>query len=207
MGTKLANRGLSAFAAEADLIQYRVQLTPAAKRGRLLRVHAGGAAIPRGIYGNQPCWEFLQDRSTPCSRCPLFGDGSAERGWTILDSSDGSYQLLQATQSATTGEVRLLRLSSSLLGLLCRDKLQRIAQDARLSQQELRVLEGMAEGFQTKEIASQLHISTRTVKFHGMNLLRKLGAESRIGLLKLLLSSEPTAPSARSSGRAARADP
>ena len=184
--------------AEADLIRYRVQLTPAAKRGRLLRLHAGDAAIPRSVYGNQPCWQFLQDRNTPCSRCPLFGDAPGGRGWTILDSSDGSYQLLQATPPSSTADVRLLRLSSALLGLLCRDKLQRIAQDARLSQQELRVLEGMAEGFQTKEIASQLQISTRTVKFHGMNLLRKLGAESRIGLLKLILSSEPTQPSARS---------
>ena len=198
MGTKLASRGLSVFAAEADLIQYRVQLTPAAKRGRLLRVHAGDAAIPRSTYGNQPCWQFLQNRSTPCTRCPLFGDAPAERGWTILDNSDGTYQLLQATAGSTTAEVRLLRLCSALLGLLCRDKLRRIAEGARLSQQELRVLEGMAEGFQTKEIASQLHIRRRSGKFHGMNMLRKLGAESRIGLLKLILSSEPTHPSARS---------
>jgi len=200
MGTKIASRGAPPFAADADLVSYRVQLTPASKRGRLLRVHAAGAAIPRSTFGNMPCWQFLQNRSTPCARCPVFGDTPpAERqgGWTILDNTDGSYQLLQANLADDAAEVLLLRLSAALLGLLCRDKLRRIAQGARLSQQELRVLEQMAEGFQTKEIASQLHISTRTVKFHGMNLLRKLGAESRIGLLKLVLSSEPPPPTAR----------
>jgi DNA-binding CsgD family transcriptional regulator len=200
MGTKLAGRGVPLFAADADLVSYRVQLAPGSKRGRLLRLHAAGAAIPRSTFGNVPCWQLLQNRSAPCARCPVFGNTSpADRqgDWTILDSTDGSYQLLRVDLAKDWAEVLLLRLSAALLGLLCRDKLRRIAQDARLSQQELRVLEQMAEGFQTKEIASQLHISTRTVKFHGVNLLRKLGAESRIGLLKLVLSSEPTPPSAR----------
>ena len=49
-------------------------------------------------------------------------------------------------------------------------------------------------------VASQLHISARTVKFHGTNLLRKLGADSRMGLLKLVLSAEP-APGAQSLSR------
>lgn len=192
MGTKPASRGAPPpFAADAELIQYRVQLEPASKRGRLLRLHVGSTAVPRSSFGTTPCWQFLQQRSEPCACCPVFRDAPAQQGWTILDDSEGCYQLLQATGHGDSAEVRLLRLGSTLLGLLCREKLRRIAQLARLSQQELRVLERMTEGFQTKEIASQLRISTRTVKFHGMNLLRKLGAESRIGLLKLLLSAEP----------------
>ena len=200
MGTKLAGRGVPPFAADADLVSYRVQVAPASKRGRLLHLHAAGATVARSAFGNLPCWQLLQSRSTPCARCPVFGDTAPEErqgGWTILDSTDGSYQLVRAHLTEDAAELKLLRLSSALLGLLCRDKLRRMAQGARLSQQELRVLEQMAEGFQTKEIASQLCISTRTVKFHGVNLLRKLGAESRIGLLKLLLSAEPPPASPR----------
>lgn len=193
MAVKPANRSSLPHAADAELVLYRVQLAPASKRGRLLRVQTSSGVVARSSHGGQTCWQYLHGRSAPCDRCPVLGDGKSERGWTTLDpdAADGRHQALQATAGASTAELRWLRLSPALLGLLCRDKLERLAIAARLSQQELRVLSLMAAGFQSKEIASQLSISARTVKFHGTNLLRKLGADSRIGLLKLVLSPEP----------------
>lgn len=202
MAVKPANRSALPLATDLELVHYRVQLAPASKRGRLLRVQTSGGVVARSSYGGQPCWQYLHGRSAPCARCPVLGDGKSERGWTTLDAdaADGGHQALHATAGASTAELRWLRLSPELFGLLCREKLQRLAHAARLSQQELRVLSLMADGFQSKEIASQLSISARTVKFHGTNLLRKLGADSRIGLLKLVLAPEP-ASGAPSLGR------
>ena len=191
MAVKQAGRGPSPLAADCEMVLYSVQLAPASRRGRLLRVQRSGAAVARSSYGTQPCWQYLHGRSAPCDGCPVFGAGQAERGWTPLAAADSCYQAVCAVTSAKSAELRLLRVSTQLLCLLCRDKLQRIARAARLSQQELRVLHLMADGYQSKEIAIKLRISARTVKFHGTNLLHKLGAESRIGLLKLVLSPEP----------------
>jgi len=201
MAAKQGGRGGLPSVADVELVVYRVQLIPAAKRGRLLRVHANGAPVTRMQYTSQPCWQYLQGRTAPCTRCPVFGDGHPELGWTTLDSPEGCYQAVQATLGSAWAELSLLRVSARVLCLLCRDRLQRIAHAARLSQQELRVLELMIGGQQFKEIASQLRISARTVKFHGTNLLRKLGAESRAGLLKLVLSAEDPSGGARSLGR------
>ena len=201
MAPKQGGRAGLASAADVELVSYRVQLAPAGKRGRLLRVQSNGMPVARGQYGAQPCWQFLQGRTAPCEGCPVFGDAQVERRWVTLDGPDSCYQAVQAAMGTSSAELRLLRLSAQVLSLLCRDKPQRIAQAARLSQQELRVLQLMVEGFQSKEIASQLRISARTVKFHGTNLLRKLGAESRIGLLKLVLSAEPSATTPRSFSR------
>lgn len=40
------------------------------------------------------------------------------------------------------------------------------------------------------EIAAALRISERTVKFHGTNLLRKIGADSRVAILSLIVAPE-----------------
>lgn len=45
-----------------------------------------------------------------------------------------------------------------------------------LSEREIDILTRVAFGFQHKEIARTLHLSTQTVKNHVTNILRKLGA-------------------------------
>jgi NarL family two-component system response regulator LiaR len=54
---------------------------------------------------------------------------------------------------------------------------------ASLSRREKEVLELLLENLSNKEIASRLHISSRTAKFHVSNLLAKYGVESRVDLL------------------------
>jgi DNA-binding NarL/FixJ family response regulator len=49
----------------------------------------------------------------------------------------------------------------------------------RLSGREREVLRLIADGLPTKQIAQQLGIGERTVKFHTASLLRKLGADNR----------------------------
>ena len=64
--------------------------------------------------------------------------------------------------------------------------------DGRLTRRELSVLRLVAHGLGNKEIASELGISTHTVKYHLASLLAKLGVHSRteavtIGLRKGLV--------------------
>ena len=54
---------------------------------------------------------------------------------------------------------------------------------SRLTPREREILAALAQGLGDKEIAQQLHISHETVRTHMVNLLRKLGVESRLQAL------------------------
>src|SRR3712207_8611823 len=54
---------------------------------------------------------------------------------------------------------------------------------AALTERERAVLRGLAEGLSDKELAAQLHVSTKTVQFHMTNILQKLGVDSRLQAL------------------------
>lgn len=54
-----------------------------------------------------------------------------------------------------------------------------IATDPTLSRREREVLEQLAHGSQTEEIATTLFLSTHTVRSHVKTLLHKLGARTR----------------------------
>jgi DNA-binding NarL/FixJ family response regulator len=54
---------------------------------------------------------------------------------------------------------------------------------ARLTPREREVLVALAQGLGDKEIAQQLHVGRETVHTHMVNLLGKLGVESRLQAL------------------------
>lgn len=54
--------------------------------------------------------------------------------------------------------------------------------DRSLSRQELKVLRYLLEGKSNSEIASQMNISIKTVKFHFTNIFEKTGTNSRVAL-------------------------
>ncbi|MBW2455660.1 MAG: response regulator transcription factor [Deltaproteobacteria bacterium] len=55
---------------------------------------------------------------------------------------------------------------------------------ADLSQREREVLQLVAEGMSTKEVAATLHVSTKTIETHRSNIMRKLGIHSIAELTK-----------------------
>ncbi|MEW5849877.1 MAG: LuxR C-terminal-related transcriptional regulator [Myxococcota bacterium] len=55
------------------------------------------------------------------------------------------------------------------------------------TQRELQVLRHLSRGRTLAEIARVLRLSVRTVKFHELNLLKKLGLDARVELMRLLL--------------------
>ena len=56
-----------------------------------------------------------------------------------------------------------------------------------ISNREQQVLVCVAQGFMNKEIASQLHISVRTVEVHRLNLKKKLKIDNSAGLVRYAL--------------------
>lgn len=59
-----------------------------------------------------------------------------------------------------------------------------IHSDVKLSQRQYEVLRGVLQGLTNKEIAVQLHIGVRTVKFHVSGLLAKFGVADRMSLAR-----------------------
>jgi DNA-binding NarL/FixJ family response regulator len=58
----------------------------------------------------------------------------------------------------------------------------------KLSGREREVLQLIAEGKSSKQVAAVLFLSTRTVETHRFNLMRKLGIDSIAGLTKFAIS-------------------
>ena len=54
----------------------------------------------------------------------------------------------------------------------------------RLSNREREVLQAVAEGFSTKQIAKKLEVSVKTIEAHRANLMKKLGARSAVELTR-----------------------
>ena len=59
-----------------------------------------------------------------------------------------------------------------------------------LSERELAVLEEIAQGTPTEEVARKLHVSPHTVRTHIKNILRKLDARTRAHAVAIALSEE-----------------
>jgi DNA-binding NarL/FixJ family response regulator len=118
----------------------------------------------------------------------------------VLTAYDTDERILQAVQAGASGyllkgapreeiyrAVRVVDLGGSLLEPAVAGKLlnrvggilrgERV--DEQLTPRELDVLTLMARGFRNKEIAYDLHITERTVKFHANAIYRKLDVGGR----------------------------
>jgi DNA-binding NarL/FixJ family response regulator len=105
----------------------------------------------------------------------------------ILHKSAPLAQIISAVRRLCDGE---LLLTPAELGELLRIARQQQAERReaqrtidRLTPRELDVLRALARGLSDKEIAAELHISKDTVHTHMVNLLGKLGVESRLQAL------------------------
>jgi len=122
---------------------------------------------------------------------------------TALDARDAIVQGLEAgadefVSKPVEGAVLRARARSMLrvrrtyeqlraCALQPEDRRTEIMVQARLTEREREVLELLLLGRTHEDIAHVLGISERTSKFHQSNLLVKLGAESRLDLMRLFL--------------------
>ena len=90
-------------------------------------------------------------------------------------------------------------LSPEITGEVIRDYIRgeagiRSSARADLTDRELEVLQLLAEGETSKQIAAGLHVSVKTVTAHRQNIMRKLGIHSVAGLTKYALRRGLTSP-------------
>lgn len=91
-------------------------------------------------------------------------------------------------------------LLARFVELVRRQRPARCVSNLLMSRREREVLTRLMENLSNKEIASQLNISERTVKFHVSNLLAKFGVQRRADLIVLMYQDnsqlhEPQGPS------------
>jgi two-component system response regulator DevR len=96
----------------------------------------------------------------------------------FMSKSRSVDDLLAVVRAAHAGEV--LITPAMLLKLLPAVARHDDGRRAGLSRRELEVLSVMAEGGSDREIATRLFISLNTVRKHTQNIIRKLGAHSKL---------------------------
>lgn len=115
----------------------------------------------------------------------------------LLSYSEAREQLPRALQAVAAGGFWVPRslLSRFVDSMLSSARSRRwVAGSSDLSRREREVLDALLGNLSNKEIASKLHISERTVKFHISNLLAKFGVQRRTDLILQCLQAVPTVP-------------
>jgi len=105
-------------------------------------------------------------------------------GYVVKDSAFA--ELAQAIQVVMSGG---RYLSQDVIGVVVDDYVQRLAPApgsaiAKLSEREREVLQLMAEGHATADIATRLHVSRKTIETHRKNIMLKLELHSIAELTK-----------------------
>ena len=144
------------------------------------------ASTEKSALGGK-CHEVFFGRSVRCERCPIARD-DVERTSVLGANADGSYLVaLGRRKSTDRAEVTITSITPDLVRELLEAHISDAATKANLSRREREVLELLMAGRTIGEIATALSITSRTAKYHQSNVLTKLGAESRLDLLRLLL--------------------
>lgn len=142
------------------------------------------------------CYALLYGLEQPCADCPLRVDRH-RNDWPRItvrqrrsSAPDGSSLALEVTTAEpldpTIVRLRVRTISERTLGAIHDAKLQQIAEQANLSQRERDVLRYLVMGRSIEDIATILDITQRTVKYHQANVIKKVGADSRVDLVRLL---------------------
>jgi DNA-binding NarL/FixJ family response regulator len=135
--------------------------------------------------GIEVCREIRsQEPELACLMLTSFADDEALLGAVIAGAS--GYVLKQIRGSDLVGSIRRVAMGESILDpLLVELARKRLGQDEederlrRLSPQERRILDLIAEGRTNREIAGALFLAEKTVKNYVSNLLVKLGMKRR----------------------------
>ncbi len=113
---------------------------------------------------------------------------ASETANVLLPEVDDAFRVVTARAvDAATVLVTIRYVEVALLPDLVDAKAARIAGAGALSERERQVLTLLLRGHGVEDVALMLEIAPRTVKFHQSNVLQKLGADSRIDLLRVLL--------------------
>ena len=118
----------------------------------------------------------------------VLAERAPDASEVLLPEADDAFRVVTAESvDSVTVRVTIRYLPMRLLPELVDAKAARTAGDGALSERERQVLTLLLRGRGVEDIATMLEIAPRTVKFHQANVLQKLGADSRLDLLRVIL--------------------
>ncbi|MBS2031984.1 MAG: PAS domain-containing protein [Deltaproteobacteria bacterium] len=167
--------------------EYRVSIVPA-EFGSLLSRSDGG----RVAFGSkqQRCHQAIFGRDSRCTDCPLK---NPDEPWPRVavrvetDSQRFIKVLHASSRGPTEAQISVRSLPETTYGALQEARIRQLAAQAKLSGREHDILKYLLMGRAVQDIATILGITRRTVRFHQQNVLTKLGADSRLDLMRLIL--------------------
>lgn len=106
----------------------------------------------------------------------------------VLPRADESFRIVTAQRIEGGGwQITMRCVGADMLTDLVDAKIACVAESSGLSERERQVLTLLLRGRGVEDLATVLDIAPRTVKFHQANVLQKLGADSRLDLLRVVL--------------------
>lgn len=121
---------------------------------------------------------------------PFYGDKGKLKGFIGCCSDvTGQRQALEALRQATDKHRSVLSNLRDAVGMIenflrTEEPTASAKQDDRLTPRQREILHLIARGFATREIATQLHVSTKTVESHRAQLMQRLNIHDVAGLTR-----------------------
>lgn len=165
---------------------YEVRTDVHGSTGRLLRATSGEQ---QSFDLSKPCFRSLYGRERVCETCPvrtLGKDGTATVVRTESHTPFRAFLLAARKSREDVATVSVTPLEEQSYSAIFHARAEALGQRAKLTVREQQVFHLLLMGRTLADIATVESISVRTAKYHQQNLLRKLGAESRMDLFRLL---------------------
>lgn len=161
-----------------------------ASRLAQLVMSAPQAAYALCVYRNPDEWTEMWDAAvSPRELVGRFSLGRERYSLLAFTYDERSLRdrLVDAWQVPSAPTTPLVNGASADQKGKIKQRAAELARSAKLTAREAEILELLSLGGSFEEIASQLRIRPRTVKFHQENLLRKAGVATRIELFRRLI--------------------
>ncbi len=168
---------------------YEVALEPDGQPGRLVRrAVAGEAHVVPG--DGRPCYAVLHGRTEPCERCALRPTDAGGPGLVVVPGTGPQFEVtVRVGRPSGQGlaTVTEFDLGPDAWSALVTARIDHLAGTAQLGLREREMLRLLLLGRSLDEVALATGLSPRNAKYHKENLFRKVGAESRADLFRLVM--------------------
>ena len=127
---------------------------------------------------------------------PLYAKEAFQIGASgFLLKRSAASELMQAIHAVMKGQFYVTpAIAKDFLGTFTQEMSASQAQTDSLTPRQREVLQLIAEGYSTKEMATMLHLSPKTIEFHRTQIIRQLNLHSTAELTKYAIAHGLVAP-------------